>query len=293
MDDMFNEESVCKKCWNSDGDKTECSSVCKRREAYALHQPWYHIPPYQPWYHIPPNEMAQKQEDTIPAPIKEVAAKTWQEKYEYCSAATECLHCGKPKSKTNKLHAGLCKKTCSNRWRRNSILHPLYGEFISQNEIKMNWSKEKTQKIAAKKTLNGILDEALRNVGPSLDAAVKRIEARYNPVKEILDEEKRIEGRKDTEGKADYSFMPMHVLEAVARVFEGGSKKYGGRMTWMPGIKYSLLFSAIMRHLFDWFFKCVDKDAESGEHPLAHVCADVMMILSYLGNKKFDDRPKG
>jgi len=267
---MFNEESVCKKCPNENNDKAECALVCKRREAYALHQPWYHIPPYQPWYHIPPNEMAQKQEDIIPAPIKEVAAKTWQEKYEYCSAATECLHCGKPKSKTNKLHAGLCKKTCSNRWRRNSILHPLYGEFISQNEIKMNWSKEKTQKIAA----------------------------RYNPqelhtVKEILDEEKRIEGWKDTEGKADYSFMPMHVLEAVARVFEGGSKKYGGRMTWMPGIKYSLLFSAIMRHLFDWFFKGTDKDAESGGHPLAHVIADCMMILSYIDNKDFDDRPKG
>ena len=204
---MFNEESVCIKCWNFEGDKTECSSVCKRREAYALHQPWYHIPPYG-------EVMAQKQEDTIPAPVKKVAAmkkpakkkpveqvKTWQEKYEYCSAATECLHCGKPKSKTNKLHAGLCKKTCSNRWRRNSILHPLYGEFISQNEIKMNWSEEKTQKI----------------------------EARYNPqelhtVKEILDEEKRIEGRK--ENKMDFNDIVEHRIEQIRTVLTQKALEY-------------------------------------------------------------------
>jgi len=41
---------------------------------------------------------------------------------------------------------------------------------------------------------HGISDEALRSVQPSLEAAVKRIDARYNPqelhtVKEILDEE--------------------------------------------------------------------------------------------------------
>jgi len=51
------------------------------------------------------------------------------------------------------------------------------------------------------------------------------------------------------------------------------------------------LFSAIMRHLLDWFFKGIDKDVESGEHPLSHVIADAMMILSYLENKQFDDRP--
>ena len=102
----------------------------------------------------------------------------------------------------------------------------------------------------------------------------------------------KTEGKKDTKDKVDYSYIPMHVLDSVARVFEGGSKKYGGRFTWLPGIRYSLLFSAIMRHLLDWFFRGVDKDAESGEHPLSHVVADCLMILSYIDNEKFDDRLK-
>jgi len=213
-----NEKLPCHRCWNEHGSKDECAEHCQRLENYQYNKPWYHIPPYGGEV-----KMEQKESDTIPAPIEskemdeyqkkytdetfkeiinrikkqpvEQVTKTWQEKYEYCSAATECLHCGKPKSKTNKLQAGLCKRICNARWRRNSILHPLYGEFLSQEQIKMNWSAEKAKKIVAKKTLNhGISDEALRNVGPSLEAAVKRIEGRYNPqelhtVSEILDEE--------------------------------------------------------------------------------------------------------
>jgi len=227
LDNNFTDKSVCRRCKYKHDDKNECLDFCERLKAYQQGKPYSHIPQYEKsiLYYEGVSEveiMEQKESDTIPAPIEskemdeyqkkytdetfkeiinrikkqpvEQVTKTWQEKYEYCSAATECLHCGKPKSKTNKLQAGLCKRICNARWRRNSILHPLYGEFLSQEQIKMNWSAEKAKKIVAKKTLNhGISDEALRNVQPNLEAAVKRIDARYNPeelhtAKEILDE---------------------------------------------------------------------------------------------------------
>jgi len=60
----------------------------------------------------------------------------------------------------------------------------------------------------------------------------------------------------------------------------------------MPGITFSKLFAATIRHLVDWFYLCKDKDDESGEHPLCHVIANCMMLLTFINNKKFDDRLK-
>ena len=83
---------------------------------------------------------------------------------------------------------GLCQHDYR-KWQRGYITHPELGAFFPKGK------RTKAKKIVAEKTLkHGISDEALRNVGPSLDAAVKRIEDRYNPqelhtVKEILDEE--------------------------------------------------------------------------------------------------------
>jgi len=66
--------------------------------------------------------------------------------------------------------------------------------------------------------------------------------------------------------------------------------KYGGYRTWMPGINFGKLFSATMRHLIDWFCLHKDRDDESGEHPLSHVVANCLMLLSYIEKEKFDDR---
>jgi len=98
------------------------------------------------------------------------------------------------------------------------------------------------------------------------------------------------EGRKESHGKLNYACLPMDALEGVVRVFEKGSVKYGGYRTWLPGIKFSKLFSATMRHLIAWFYYKEDIDKESGEHHLCHACANCLMILTYHNNKKWDDR---
>jgi hypothetical protein len=98
------------------------------------------------------------------------------------------------------------------------------------------------------------------------------------------------EGKKNDKGKLDWSLLPYESLTGVVRVMEKGYSKYGGYRTWLPGIMFSRLFAAIMRHLLDWFVFMKDKDQESGEHPLCHVIANCMMLLTYINDKTFDDR---
>lgn len=98
------------------------------------------------------------------------------------------------------------------------------------------------------------------------------------------------EGKKDLRNKLDWSLLPFDALIGVVRVFEKGSLKYAGARTWLPGIMYSKLFAATMRHLFDWFYLHKNRDKESGEHPLCHVIANAMMLLTFIKNKDFDDR---
>lgn len=97
-------------------------------------------------------------------------------------------------------------------------------------------------------------------------------------------------GKKNSEGKLNWSLLPYESLVGVVKVIEKGSVKYKGCRTWLPGIMFSRLFAAIMRHLIDWFVFVKDKDKESGEHPLCHVIANCMMLLTYINDKTFDDR---
>ena len=83
----------------------------------------------------------------------------------------------------------------------------------------------------------------------------------------------------------------MESLEGVVRVFEKGSIKYHGTRTWLPGIKFSRFFAAIMRHLVSWFFLRKDRDDESGEHPLCHIIASCLMLLTFITSRDYDDRP--
>ncbi|MCK4308336.1 hypothetical protein KAW50_08935 [candidate division WOR-3 bacterium] len=62
------------------------------------------------------------------------------------------------------------------------------------------------------------------------------------------------EGKKELKGKLDWSCLPMEALRGTVRVFEKGAIKYNGTRTWLPGIMFSKLFAATMRHLFDWYF---------------------------------------
>jgi hypothetical protein len=100
------------------------------------------------------------------------------------------------------------------------------------------------------------------------------------------------EGKKTLTGKPEWCLVPMEAMNGVVRVFESGYMTYGGARTWLPGIKFSLLFSAMCRHLFGWFYRGHNEDEKSGEHPLCHVIANALMLLTFVDKPKFDDRPE-
>lgn len=115
-----------------------------------------------------------------------------------------------------------------------------------------------------------------------------------DPIRRILydDINSPGEGKKTLTGKPEWCLVPMEAMKGVVRVFESGYAKYGGVRTWLPGIKFSLLFSAMCRHLFGWFYRGHDKDEKSGEHPLCHVIANALILLTFIDKPKFDDRPE-
>lgn len=98
------------------------------------------------------------------------------------------------------------------------------------------------------------------------------------------------EGHKKDNGKCRLELLPIDALEEVGWVMTFGAEKYGDR-NWEKGMKYSRLFSALLRHSFAWFFG-EDRDPESGLLHLAHCGCCVLFLLSYAKRRMttFDDR---
>lgn len=87
------------------------------------------------------------------------------------------------------------------------------------------------------------------------------------------------------------SYAPMNVMASVYRVFELGAKKYGKKNWRKQPVDMSTYYDAALRHLDEFFERGVDKDAESGEHPLAHVIASCMIVLDGIERGEIrDDR---
>ena len=158
---------------------------------------------------------------------------------------------------------GLCQK-CYRKWQRGYIEHPIEKKFTPIR-------KKNKMKVVEKSLFHEKAE--IDKIEQNLDTAIKQME-----------------GKKETLDKPDYSCVPMETLEGVARVFEKGKLKYGGSRTWMPGIAFSKLCSAMVRHLVSWYYMKEDVDAESGESHLSHIVANCLMLLTFKDNKNFDDR---
>lgn len=81
------------------------------------------------------------------------------------------------------------------------------------------------------------------------------------------------------QGKAPMERIPWKPMAAVARVMFGGGEKYGIRNFLMDEIRASTYIGTIARHaLLEWA-QGVDTDKDSGEHPLAHVIANCLIVM--------------
>ena len=94
------------------------------------------------------------------------------------------------------------------------------------------------------------------------------------------------------DGKLQWNLLPWEAIRFIIPAFEHGLKKYGRRYSFKDGIPYLDLFDALMRHITDWLdIDKPDEDEESKLPTLAHVGADILMLITMtLLNQKMDGK---
>lgn len=83
--------------------------------------------------------------------------------------------------------------------------------------------------------------------------------------------------KRDDNGKAPIDMIPYEALEQIALALKFGAEKYG-TYNFTEGLKYSRMLGPAERHLKkrNWVSK---NDEESGLNHLAHVGANIVMLL--------------
>lgn len=98
-------------------------------------------------------------------------------------------------------------------------------------------------------------------------------------------------GERKNTGKLPMELIPSSALIGLAEVLQEGAKKYAPR-NWERGMKWSICYACILRHLLKWFMG-EDKDPETGLSHLKHVLCNVAFLLEYETTfPDGDDRPK-
>jgi hypothetical protein len=97
-------------------------------------------------------------------------------------------------------------------------------------------------------------------------------------------------GARFNDGKPAFDLIPIMSMQDCARVFDYGRKKYAD-WNWAKGMKWSVPFACVMRHLAAWQ-RGEDDDAESGLPHLGHVMCNLVMLSTYAQTyRDGDDRP--
>lgn len=98
------------------------------------------------------------------------------------------------------------------------------------------------------------------------------------------------EGRKDDHAKDPWHLAPFDAFRAIVNVLRFGADKYAPR-NWEKGMAWSRPFSAMQRHLTQWW-EGESKDPETGMSHLWHAgCCAVFLIAYELRGIGTDDRP--
>jgi len=97
-------------------------------------------------------------------------------------------------------------------------------------------------------------------------------------------------GTKYDKGKPRMDLIPTSALKALGEVLEFGAQKYADR-NWEKGISWSRLYASTLRHLVA-YWDGLDKDEESGLHPLKHALTNIAFLIEYTKtHPELDDRP--
>lgn len=99
-------------------------------------------------------------------------------------------------------------------------------------------------------------------------------------------------GTKYDDGKPRYDLLSHPFLLGVSTVLTYGATKYDVH-NWRGGIVYSRCFSALMRHLWAWWWG-EDNDPETGLSHLWHAGCCLMFLTEFeQTSRHLDDRFKG
>ena len=105
--------------------------------------------------------------------------------------------------------------------------------------------------------------------------------------KHLQDLLKSEQGKKNDHSKPKVSFIPQEALFEEAKVLEYGASKYG-KNNYKLCMDWSRLIDASFRHLLAFSNK-EDLDPETGISHLAHVKANMSILLFYIANNKGND----
>jgi hypothetical protein len=106
-------------------------------------------------------------------------------------------------------------------------------------------------------------------------------------------ESKPPESKKADATKLPFHLLPARPIEEIVKVLQFGATKYGDRNWENPGLSWSRLYGAAMRHLFlQWWGQGENKDPETGLSHLAHAAGCILFLLEYsYTHPELDDRP--
>lgn len=91
--------------------------------------------------------------------------------------------------------------------------------------------------------------------------------------------------------KAPMSCVPLPVVMELATAMMEGARKYGRHNYRVAGVRASVYFDALMRHMFAWF-EGEDIDADSGLSHITKGIATLAVLRDAMMNDKWvDDRP--
>lgn len=95
--------------------------------------------------------------------------------------------------------------------------------------------------------------------------------------------------------KPQLGLLPSRPLVEIAKVLMFGAKKYDRHNWRRPGMAWSRLYDATLRHLLAWN-EGEDYADDSGLNHIAHAACNLLFLLEYITNEAYaaqDDRHKG
>lgn len=81
--------------------------------------------------------------------------------------------------------------------------------------------------------------------------------------------------------------IPPELIFALGDILTDGASKYSEH-NWAKGMRYSRVFGACMRHLWQWWWTG-EPDKESGRSHLWHACACIAFLIAYEIRKVGED----